>query len=372
MSSSTGPRAEVDGDVSRQEIEVYDPGAVTAEWLDRVLRDAGRLDDGMRVVGFDREDIGTGQVGANIRYRLRYEGASGPASVVAKFAAADETSRSTGVMTRTYETEVDFYRELADTVDISRPACYLASIVSGTADLVLVFEDLAPRVQGDQIAGCDLARAELAMDEAARLHGPRWGDDTLLRHEWLAAGVAGTGGIAGFYDLTWDRFVERYTTRLTSEALEVGRALHERIADWVAYQPLALTLAHGDYRLDNMLFGPPDGDRPLVVVDWQTVRLGCGTSDVAYFLGAGLQRDVRRAHERDLVARYHAALGAYGVDYPFDACWEDYRRYSFSGYVMAVIASVLVGRTDRGDDMFMAMANRHAAQAVDLDATELL
>jgi hypothetical protein len=42
------------------------------------------------------------------------------------------------------------------------------------------------------------------------------------------------------------------------------------------------------------------------------------------------------------------------------------------GYVMAVIASVLVGRTERGDAMFMAMANRHAAQALDLDATELL
>jgi len=353
---------------------VYEPGAVTAEWLDRVLRDAGLLDDGTHVVGFDQEDVGTGQVGANVRHRLRYEGAPGPASIVAKFAAPDEATRSTGIMTRTYETEVDFYRDLADTVDISRPACYLASIVSGTADFVLVFEDLAPRVQGDQLAGCELAHAELAMDEAARLHGPRWGDDTLQSHEWLAAGVAGSVGIAGLYDLTWDRFVERYITTLTSDALAIGRALHARIADWATHQPSARTLAHGDYRLDNMLFGPPGSERPLVVVDWQTVRWGCGTSDVAYFLGAGLQPDLRRAHERDLVARYHAALGAYGVgvDYPFDACWEDYRRYSFSGYVMAVIASVLVGRTERGDAMFMAMANRHAAQAVDLDATELL
>lgn len=353
-------------------LEVYDPAAVTVEWLDWVLRDAGLLEDETHVVGFDQENVGTGQVGTNIRHRLRYDGAPGPASVVAKFAAPDETSRSTGIMTRTYETEVDFYRDLAATVDISRPACYLASIVPGTADVVLVFEDLEPRVQGDQIAGCDLGRAELAMDEAARLHGPRWGDDTLLSHEWLAAGIAGTGLIAELYASTWERFVERYTTTLTSEALEIGRALHALVGSWASHRPPAPTLAHGDYRLDNMLFGPFGSDRPLVVVDWQTVRLGCGTSDVAYFLGAGLQPEMRRAHERDLVARYHAALGAYGVDYPFDACWEDYRRYSFSGYVMAVIASVLVGRTERGDAMFMAMANRHAAQAVDLDATDLL
>jgi hypothetical protein len=39
---------------------------------------------------------------------------------------------------------------------------------------------------------------------------------------------------------------------------------------------------------------------------------------------------------------------------------------------MAVVASVLVGRTERGDEMFMAMANRHAAQVNELGAAELL
>jgi hypothetical protein len=39
---------------------------------------------------------------------------------------------------------------------------------------------------------------------------------------------------------------------------------------------------------------------------------------------------------------------------------------------MAVIASILVGRTERGDAMFMAMANRHSAQATDLAADQLL
>jgi len=358
--------------------QVYDPEAVSADWLDGVLRDAGLLGRA-RVTGFEREDVGTGQVGANIRYHLSYDGDGdgdadnpGPASVVVKFAAPDEVSRTTGIATRTYETEVAFYRDLADSVEINRPACYLADIVSGTADVVLVFEDLAPRIQGDQIAGCDIAQATLAVEQAACLHGPRWGDETLLDHEWLAVGVTGAGGVADLFNYTWTQFVERYTPRLTPEALEIGHAVHASIGDWSTYRPPAMTLAHGDYRLDNMLFGAPDQDRPLVVVDWQTVRLGCGTSDVAYFLGAGLDPDLRRAHEQDLVRHYHQALGAYAVDYPFDACWEDYRRYSFGGYVMAVIASVLVGRTDRGDDMFMAMANRHAAQAVDLDATELL
>jgi hypothetical protein len=355
----------------------YDPGAVTAEWLNAVLEAAGEL-DGARIVGFEREDIGTGQVGANVRFRLRYDAdgdPTGPATLVGKFAAQDETSRATGVATRTYETEVAFYRDIAATVDISRPQCFYTAIEPGTADVVLVLEDLAPAVQGDQITGCGVAQAELAVDEAARLHGPRWGDDTLLDHGWLAEGVAARAGtgIADLFNFTWDGFVERYRDRLDPGALDVGVGLRKHITAWSTHEAAANTLTHGDYRLDNMLFGLPGSDRPLAVVDWQTVRLGCGTADVAYFLGAGLSVADRRTHERDLVARYHRGLLAYGIDdYPFDACWDDYRRYSYAGYVMAVIASILVGRTDRGDDMFMAMANRHAAQVSDLDARQLL
>ena len=69
---------------------------------------------------------------------------------------------------------------------------------------------------------------------------------------------------------------------------------------------------------------------------------------------------------------YRDGLDAYGIDYGWDACWEAYRRFSFAGVRMAVIASMIVVQTDRGDDMFMAMASRHAQQALDLDAMEFL
>ena len=39
---------------------------------------------------------------------------------------------------------------------------------------------------------------------------------------------------------------------------------------------------------------------------------------------------------------------------------------------MAIVASALVRRTDRGDEMFMTMAERHARQALDLDTETLL
>ena len=55
-------------------------------------------------------------------------------------------------------------------------------------------------------------------------------------------------------------------------------------------------LVHGDYRLDNMLFGEPGADRPLTVVDWQTVTWGPAMTDVAYFLGCALPDELRRDH----------------------------------------------------------------------------
>ena len=352
---------------------VADPERVSAEWLTEVLTAAGAI-DGQRVVGFDARPIGTGQVGCNLRYVLRYDGTGpGPESVVAKFSSRDETSRATGVQTLTYETEVAFYRDLAGTVDVSRPGCFFAAVEPGTPDVVLVLEDLAPAVAGDQLAGCTMAEAELAMDEAARLHGPRWGDPTLLDVRWLADKQAGDPSLITFFGLMWPGFVDRYRDTLTPESVQVGERMVAHGAPWAENPPPALTLCHADYRLDNMLFGPAGSARPLTIVDWQTVRLGVGTSDVSYFLGAAMPAEERRRHEKDLVARYHAALGAYDIGaYGPDRCWEDYRRHTFGGFFMAVFASMMVERTGRGDAMFMTMANGAAAQVVDLGALEFV
>jgi hypothetical protein len=65
-------------------------------------------------------------------------------------------------------------------------------------------------------------------------------------------------------------------------------------------------------------------------------------------------------------------MRARGVDLDWDDCWEQYRRFTFAGLIMAIAASMLVEQTTRGDDMFMAMANRHGRHALDLDAESLI
>jgi hypothetical protein len=348
---------------------IADPDAVTTEWLTDVLRHGGAIDASSAVTSFDAKDIGTGQVGANVRFTLTYDGTPGPATIVCKFASRDAQSAATGIQTLTYETEVAFYRDLADTVEISRPHCYFVDIVHGTADVVLVMEDLAPAEQGDQIAGCSVEDATLAIDEVAKLHGPRWGDPTLRELAWLDR-TASQGGMASMYTFFWDQFVDRYRSTLDEVTLAHGERLKSTIESARTHTPSALTPIHYDYRLDNMLFGGP---RELIVVDWQTVQLGSGPYDVAYFLGNAFDADVRRGCEESLVRRYHEALLAYGVTgFSFEECWDEYRRAAHASMVMAIFSSILVGRTDRGDAMFMAMANRSAQMAEDLETFALL
>ena len=94
---------------------------------------------------------------------------------------------------------------------------------------------------------------------------------------------------------------------------------------------------------------------------------------MAYFLGNAFDAEVRRGCEESLVQRYHEGLLGYGVTgYSLEECWDDYRRSSYASLLMAIFASMMVGRTDRGDAMFMAMANRSAQMAVDLDAHTLI
>ena len=352
---------------------VADPDLVTPEWMTEVLRYGNAIGEDTKVTSFDSKAIGTGQVGANVRYSLSYEGAPGPASIVCKFSSRDPQSASTGVQTLTYETEVAFYRDLAHTVDISRPHCYLAALEHGTADVVLVMEDLTPAEQGDQITGCSVEQATIAIDEAAKLHGPRWGDPTLTELAWLDRRST-QGGLASMLEMIWGAFVDRYQATLDPVTIEAGAQLIALVPKLGEHVPAALTPIHYDYRLDNMLFATAHGGRPLTVVDWQTVQLGLGPQDVAYFLGNAFAPEVRRTCEHDLVARYHRALvDGYGVaDYPFDRCWADYVRSSYASLSMAVFASMMVGRTDRGDEMFMAMANRSAQMAADLDAPSVI
>ena len=130
-------------------------------------------------------------------------------------------------------------------------------------------------------------------------------------------------------------------------------------------------LVHGDYRLDNMLFGRPGSLRDLTVVDWQTVTWGPALTDVAYFLGCALPSADRRAHYDELLAAYHGGLGP-NPPLTLEQVREGVRRQSFFGVMMTIVSSMLVERTERGDQMFLTMLERHSSHVLDTGALEVL
>ncbi|MEZ5378876.1 MAG: phosphotransferase [Acidimicrobiales bacterium] len=345
---------------------------MTTEWLTDVLADAG-IGGGAAITDMKLTSIGTGQVGENVRFVLTWSSDDPelPATVVGKFPSQSEISRSTAALTGTYVHEVGFYRDLASTVSMCVPTVHYVAGDPEANDFVLIMQDIRGAVQGDQLAGCTVEQAELAVDQAAALHGPTWGAaERLAELDWIIPPTLDrVQGRADLYAMVFDGFATRYATALSADDIELGRAMSDKIM-LLAEASLsddgdpahALCLAHNDYRLDNMLFGVEPGAAPLTIVDWQTVSLGSGPTDLAYMLGSGLLPETRVEHDERLVRRYVDGLAGHGVDVSFDSIWHRYVLGAFSGYLMAVTASQIVEQTERGDAMFVAMASRHAEQ----------
>ncbi|MDA0978639.1 MAG: phosphotransferase [Proteobacteria bacterium] len=345
---------------------ISDPGAITSEWLNAVLDYAGIS---ASVTGFEADSIGTGQVGENVRFKLSGTGDL-PASLVGKFPSPDPVSRQTGITQLNYKREVHFYNNLQATLNIQTPEVLFAEVDQETHDFVIIMEDLAPGRQGDQLAGCDASQAETAMIELAHLHGPRWGDDSLVDGEIVTRNSADGGQmLKALYDMVTPGFLDRYQSRLTGEEQEMVSLVGENLIAYMSQYQGPMTLIHIDYRLDNMMF---DGPYPLAVVDWQSIAYGCAMNDAAYFIGTSLREDERKSAEEALLRAYHETLRGYDVDCSWETCWHYYRHFAPAGLIMAVIASMIVGETDRGNDMFMAMAKRSARMCRDLDTIDVI
>ena len=263
-------------------------------------------------------------------------------------------------------------RELAQELDVRVPRCFYIAEGKSSDDFVLVLEDLGPAQTSDQIVGCDMSQAEAAIDSAAGVHAPFWGSPALDSASWNVRSMW-IPQVAQAYPALFAQYSDAFRDKVSADDLAIGEAFAPVIGEWFAQQPRPWTITHGDFRLDNMLFGIRGGAEPIGVLDWQTILVGSGVVDVAYFIGTSLPTDVRREHEERLVRRYHAGLLQRGVkDYSFERCWNDYRYSALLGYFMATYAPMLVKRTERGDQMFAQWLQRVADQMRDLDSPALL
>ncbi|WP_285712690.1 phosphotransferase [Erythrobacter oryzae] len=339
------------------------PDDFTPEWWVAAL---GRVPDRWRW-----EPIGTGQVGDSVRFTLDFPGEAQPVTLAGKFAAADPTSRGTAIMLGLYAREVHFYRELAPNLPIRTPKTLLAEIAADGSRFCLLFEDLGPARGGNQIAGCSLADARAVVAQAAALHAPSWQNEAILGRDWLQPDPAAAARVKALYPQAQAIFRDRYRDALEPEFMALCEELAEiTVATERAHT--ATSLVHGDFRLDNVLFDIRGGQEPIAVLDWQTLTVGNGLTDVGYFLGCGIGDALRRAHERELLELYCDEMTARGVPVTVDAIWDDYVLGALHGVSTAVFSSAFVVRTERGDANFLSMARGACALALEHRSLDLM
>jgi hypothetical protein len=318
--------------------------------------------------------VGTGQLSRNARFRLVWDDPGGrPSTVIGKFPCDDPNLRAGLFQSGLYKAEFVFYDRVRSTVGIRVPHCWAARYDESARRFVLVMEDLCDSRQGDQFAGCTLDEVALAVEQAVALHAPRWGDPTVAELSALIRPDASSDQLVASYRRCVDGCLDRLGHALHNDAVDLVERFGPVVDCWAKMDSgTPHTFVHGDFRPDNFLFGNTTAAPPLAVVDWQTIFEGLGVTDVAYLLGGVFTPKERSAVEYDLLEDYRRRLALAGVTYSVEDCRRDYRWASLYGVVIGVTATVMAERTDRGDQLFTLMLNRHASHALDLGALDVL
>lgn len=125
-----------------------------------------------------------------------------------------------------------------------------------------------------------------------------------------------------------DHEIERWTDLLERTAEETAdeRPLpdYDRVVEWLrsnAPEPAATTLVHGDYKPDNIAFGPGTPPEIVAVLDWEMCSVGDPLADLGWLLSywadpddegttaRTYMQDEGFPNRRDLVERYERQTG---------------------------------------------------------------
>ncbi len=310
-----------------------------------------------------------GDAGTSSRARLALTGPDVPETVFVKMAAETVATRLMGEVGNLGDTETRFYRQLAPELT-GVPRCYGSQFDPWTGRFVLVLEDLAantvrvPR----HLHPIDADRAAQVVELLARLHATFWGRlpvDGAGPLGWLYTASADSASliVGSLLKTSSRRLAER-----TDLPLERGRVIDENyraVASLIDRPPH--TVMHGDAHPGNLYFR--DGAAGLL--DWQAVRRGHPSRELAYTLVTSMTTDDRQASQRDLLDVYRRALAAGGgPDLDRDELWDRYRQGALYPYVATLITAGMGGM--QVEDIAMKGLERGLAALDDLDTVALL
>jgi hypothetical protein len=364
------------GQAMPSDFPIPEPDGIDAAWLTSVLIASAIAPSQARVVAMQSVQLSEGKLARTVRFLLTWaDGDScGPASLIGKFPADGTRSRQTGQATDAYAIELAFYRLIAPTAQVAVPRCHFAGIDLATGRFALILDDICLARKVDQIAGASAEEVAAALVEVSRLHAQYWNCEKSESLRWvpLRAAPPNARRLAAAYRLLYGRFLDRFGGRLSDRATGMIERFDTVIRPWSSHDKPPYTLLHGDYRADNLLFGSDAFSPPVTVLDWQNLGIGSGVSDVAYLIGGSLPIEIRRNREEELLAAYLDALAANGIAVNNREYRYSYRVNALTGLHMTVVSAMLVDESPDSDELFVTMAERHAAHADDVNAQRAL
>jgi aminoglycoside/choline kinase family phosphotransferase len=346
------------------------PEGLSAQWLTPILHQAGLRSDAY-LIDVRRTGVGdgVGMMSELSRLNLTWSkpGDDLPATMIAKYASTNPMNRAAATGFHVYEREVRYFLEVDARTTARTPRCYYGKLEAD--NYLLLMDDLGDYRVGSQAAGAGFEDTAIAVDELARLHASFW--EKASEFEWVPhivnsyhADTMITLARAG-----WDPMVNHFSEH-------VPEAIRARKDDILAAIPNLqaamdkgpITLIHGDFRLDNVMFGVKPGHFPAVILDWQGPLLCKGVVDLALLLGQNTHIEVRRQQERNLVQRYVDGLAALGVNYPPATAWEDYLdALTYQWCYAATVTGSLDSSNPRSAAWMRSLVSRQSAATLDHD-----
>ena len=352
--------------------------AITASWMQRALAAGGKVDvPPIRDIRQEHVGVGIGHVGESVRCHLSYaeERPGAPATVFVKLHSSHRETDKLARRVRLYRREYAFYRLLSHGAPIRSPTLYYGDFERRSNRLALVLEDLGGMARVDEIDGASAEQAGRAIRAIARLHASSWNrtHTSPYRDIFNSLDPKWRPPVQLIYLASLRRTFEVFGDHFSSGTGRIIETLGWKTAAYMgdlATGPRAF--GHGDYRLDNMFFGPGPDD--LAVIDWQVCGGNNPLGDVAYFLGGSLPSDLRRGIEREAVAEYHDIVRRAGVaDFSAEDCWRLYRQNMLVRLLVLVVSA---GGLDISNERSVRLLGlgfgRTLAALEDLDSEEFL